>query len=363
MNNHEPGLTSAVTHALGTSRIAALTELADRVAELHRTSEDAGTTEVLLTPLSGSAAEKWERLAQRHPGDWAFVRTGDGATVLAMDEVTEAGTRDPAAAVIYPELHTRLVSWWLVHAWRGADLLTDTLENLARWRITSGAVTARAVIEEAGSLVEEQNAITEAWRTGKATTAHPVKRPALVREVLSPLLLKAEFGSRMKGSHEKLQATNVLTLVKKLTKATGEDRFTQWYDLLSDAAHPAFGARIAFATPPLQHDSRAVTVRSYARSPMSLSDARSVRALEPTVAFAVADSLIAAGTHMLDLLDDGLALVDDFGLTTSAATLTRRGYWRDFHPTRGSRACPCGRGKWSACGHHWGSRVPTPRTR
>jgi hypothetical protein len=31
--------------------------------------------------------------------------------------------RDQAAAVIYPELHTRLVSWWLVHAWRGVDLL------------------------------------------------------------------------------------------------------------------------------------------------------------------------------------------------------------------------------------------------
>ncbi|MGA6172167.1 hypothetical protein ACPEIF_18220 [Streptomyces sp. NPDC012600] len=363
MNKDESGLTKAVADALGTQRTAALTELAGRVTALRRMSEDAGTNEVLLTPLTGRAAERWERLARREAEDWVYVRSDDGATVLAVDQASEAGVRDPAAAVIYPELHTRLVSWWLVHAWRSADLLADTLDNLTRWRITSGAVAARAVIEEAGSLVDEQNAIAQAWQTGKAAAEDSVKQPTLVRAALAPVLLKAGFGSRMNGSHEGLQATNVLTLVKKLTKATGEGEFPKWYDLLSDAAHPAFGARIAFATPPLVHTSKAVTVRSYARSPMSLTDGESLQTLEPTVAFAVADSLIAAGTHMLNLLEDGLAIVDDFGLTTSAATLTRRTYWRAFHPTRGSRACPCGRGKWSACGHHWGSQIPTSRAR
>ncbi|WP_329433214.1 hypothetical protein OG564_10795 [Streptomyces sp. NBC_01280] len=362
MNKAEPGLTEAVADALGAQRTAALMELAGRVTALRRMSDDAGTIEVMLIPLTGRAAQKWERLALREAEDWVYVRSDDGVTVLAVDQASEAGARDPAAAVIYPELHTRLVSWWLVHAWRSADLLADTLDNLARWRITSGAVTARAVIEEAGSLVDEQHAIAQAWRTGKAAAKGSMKRPALVREALAPVLLKAGFGSRMNGSHEKLQATNVLTLVKKLTKATGEGKFPKWYDLLSDAAHPAFGARIAFATPPLAHPSNAVTVRSYARSPMSLTDGNSVQVLEATVAFAIADSLIAAGTHMLNLLEDGLAIVDDFGLTTAAATLTRRTYWRDFHPTRGSRACPCGRGKWSTCGHHWGSEIPTPRS-
>lgn len=362
VDKDESGLTKAVADALGAQRTAALAELASRVAALRRMSEDAGTNDVMLTPLTGRAAQKWERLALREAEDWVYVRSDDGATVLAVDQASEAGVREPAAAVIYPELHMRLVSWWLVHAWRSADLIADTLDNLTRWRITSGAVTARAVIEEAGSLVDEQSAIAQGWRNGKAAARDSIKRPALVREALNPVLLKAALGSRMKNSHERLQATNVLTLVKKLTKATGEERFPEWYDLLSDAAHPAFGARIAFATPPLVHPSRAVTVRSYARSPMTLTDGESVQALEPTVAFAVADSLIAAGTHMVNLLEDGLAIVDDFGLTTAAATLTRRNYWRDFHPTRGSRACPCGRGKWSTCGHHWGSSAPTPRT-
>ncbi|MEV5262819.1 hypothetical protein AB0L02_32830 [Streptomyces anulatus] len=358
MDKDESGRTDAVAEALGDRRTAALAELTRRVAGLRDMSEHAGTSDVLLAPLTGPARRKWERLARREAEDWVFVLTDDDSTVLAVDEASEAGLRDPAAAVVYPEVHSRLVSWWLVHAWRSADLLADTLDSLTRWRIASGAVTARAVIEEAGALVDEHRAIVEGWRIGKAAAEGSVKRPALVREALAPVLLKAGFGSRMENSHADFQATNVLTLVKKLTRETGEDRFPKWYDLLSDAAHPAFGARIAYATPAFRHESKAVMVRSYARSPMSLTDGRSAQSLEPTVALAVADSLIAAGTHIVDLLDDSLAVVDDFGLTTSAATLTRRTYWRAFHPTRGSRACPCGRGKWSACGHRWGAAGP-----
>ncbi|CAM5262119.1 MULTISPECIES: hypothetical protein [Streptomyces] len=358
MDKNASGPTGEIAEALGARRTAALTELARRVAGLRDMSEHAGTSDVLLTPLTGPARRKWERLARQEAEGWVFVLTEDEATVLAVDEASEAGHRDPAAAVVYPELHSRLVSWWLVHAWRSADLLADTLDSLTRWRIASGAVTARAVIEEAGALVQEHRAVVEGWEVGKAAAEGSVERPALVREALDPVLLKAGFGSRMENSHADLQATNVLTLVKKLTRETGEDRFPKWYDLLSDAAHPAFGARIAYATPGFRHESKAVMVRSYARSPMSLTDGGSAQYLEPTVALAVADSLIAAGTHIVDLLDDSLAVVDDFGLTTSAATLTRRTYWRAFHPTRGNRACPCGRGKWSACGHRWGAAGP-----
>ncbi|MFJ9406791.1 hypothetical protein [Streptomyces sp. NPDC101393] len=361
MSEKENGLTEAVAAALGAQRTRALSDLASRVADLRRMSVDAGTSDVLLVPLKGRDAQKWERLASREAEDWVYLRSDDGATVLAVDQVSEAGMRDPAAAVVYPEMHTRLVSWWLVHAWRSVDLLADTLENLRQWRITSGAVTARAVIEEAGSLVDEVGAIAKAWRVGKASAKDPMGRPTLVREAIAPVLMKAALGSRMKGSHEELQATNVLTLVKKLSRVTSDDGFPEWYDVLSDAAHPAFGARIAFATPPLAHPSRAVVVRSYARSPMSLRNGSEVQGLEPTVAFAVADSLIAAGMLMTGILEDGLAMVDDFGLTTGAATLTRRTYWRNFHPTRGSRQCPCGRGSWAVCGHRWGNAVPPLR--
>lgn len=267
--------------------------------------------------------------------------------------------RDHAAAVIYPELHTRLVSWWLVHAWRSIDLLQDTIENLRQWRISSGAVTARALLEEAGSLAEEGRKLAEAWRVGKAAPAHALKRPQAVRDALGPVLLQAGFGSRRKGSPERLQATNVLTLVQKLARLTDDPRITDWYDWLSDAAHPALGARIAFASPPLGHDTGAVILRWYARSPLSMEARGKRKPLEPTIAYIVADALIAAGSVIVDVLEQSLAIVDDMGLTTAAASMTRRVYWRNFFPVRGNRPCPCGRGRASACGHRWGQPAPT----
>lgn len=358
-------LAEVVADALGTERARELADLAVRVAALDALTVDASTIDVLLVPMKSRSSRALQEHTRRSNETWVFVGSHDGTPLLAVDEPSEQGMRDPAGAVIYPELHTRLVSWWLVHAWRSVDLLEDTIENLWRWRITSGAVTARAVIEEAGSLAEEGCKLANGWTVAKASPADSLKRPQAVRDALAPALLHAGFGSRMKISHQKLQATNVLTLVQKLAKATADNRFLEWYDWLSDAAHPAFGARIAFASPPMVHVSNAVRIRSYARSPMSLIGGGEHQLLEPTVAFAVADATIAAGKVITDVLHQALSVVDDVGLTTEAATLTLRSYWRNFSPVRGNRPCPCGRGPSSTCRHRWGEPARTvtiPRT-
>lgn len=358
MQDHGLNWPMWVIEALGERRAGSLAQLSGRVASLQAMTVDESTTDVVLVPLKGRAVKRWEILGSQRRDEWVFVASADGATILAVDEPSAEGMRDPAAAVIYPELHTRLVSWWLVHAWRGVDLLEDTLENLRRWRINSGAVTGRAVVEEAGSLADEAAKLAAAWKVSKATPADKLKRPVAVRRELEPILLHAGFGSRLKISHEQLQATNVLTLVQKLAKATGDKRFTDWYDWLSDATHPAAGARIAFASPPIVHDTGAVMTRWYARASLVLEGGAKRESLEPTIALAVADALIAAGSVITDVLEDSLAVVDDVGLTTAAATLSRRAYWRNFSPVRGNRPCPCGRGRASACKHYWGQPSP-----
>ena len=353
------GIARAAQEALGSRRTEAVHELARSVSVLNEMTFDVRTMDWVLLPLTGLAAKRWEILAPRSGEDWAYVRDDEGRVVMAVDEPSEDGTRDLAAAVFYPELHTRMVSWWLVRAWRGIDLLQDTIDNLQRWRITSGAVTARALLEEAGSLADEARKLADGWKAAKAAPSDPLKRPKAVRDALAPVLLKAGFGSRIKGSPENLQATGVTTLINKLAKLSGDDRIPNWYDWLSDAAHPAAGARIAFASPPITDGSKAMMLRWYARSPLLLHNGAGRETLEPTIAFAVADALVASGSVIADVLDQSLAVVDDMGLTTRAATLTQRSYWRNLSPVRGKRACPCGRGPASACKHRWGESAPT----
>jgi hypothetical protein len=92
---------------------------------------------------------------------------------------------------------------------------------------------------------------------------------------------------------------------------------------------------------------------------MEMRDSRgNSKVLDNELAHYAADATLAAGTVICELLDQALLLVDDFGLTTGAATLTNRTYWRNFTPVRGSRRCPCGRGSWAKCHHRWGDPAP-----
>lgn len=154
MTGEQSSMAMVAADALGETRAKALIALARRVEDLRSLTVDASTVDLLLVPLKGRDVARWRELAARHSEDWVYVASDDESIVLALDEPSEAGMQDLAAAVMFPELHTRLVSWWLVHAWRSVDLLGDTLENLWRWRIPSGTVTARAVVEEAGALVD-----------------------------------------------------------------------------------------------------------------------------------------------------------------------------------------------------------------
>ena len=101
-------------------------------------------------------------------------------------------------------------------------------------------------------------------------------------------------------------------------------------------------------------------LRWYARSPLLLHhDESGTKLLEPTIAFAVADALVASGRRDRRRARSIPAVVNDMGLTTRAATLTQRSYSRRPVSSSWEAACPCGRGPASACEHRWGGSAPT----
>ena len=242
--------------------------------------------------MDGDRAERWRQLAALSGDDWAFVSRSDGS-VIAVDEPSELGMSDPASGVAYPTIHTRLGAWWLFHAWRAVDLVYDSLSSLRRWRLNSSAVSTRALIETTGCLLHESRGMAEAWSACKQADLPSWERSSNVQNALGPLLARAAFGSRARVSDGWVPATNVLTYVQKLSKATKDSRFEEWYDWLSDAGHPAWGARIAMGSDPHIHDSRAVMLRFYARSPLTLTGGNGKTRYEYPIFEHVAEALIA----------------------------------------------------------------------
>ncbi|KQY41874.1 hypothetical protein [Cellulomonas sp. Root137] len=345
--------------ALGAERFDALRHVRDWVVAQRALIDSAETTVVTLSPLTGGKARALQQGVQLRGGEWRYVTSTDGA-MFAIDEPSPLARRDPAGAVFYPELHSRLVAWWLVHAWRVTDLLDATSRDLQEWRISTAAISARALLEETGCFLYELRALDAAWSKVKSATSGmlPFERAIDVRAELAPVLFKAVFGSRMAGVSERRQATSVLTYIQKLAKAVDKPEVSSWYDWLSDAAHPAAGARIALSSQPVVHESGAVALQFLARRPVSPRRADElVGGTDFRIAHVSADAARLCGSLVSEVLEHGLWLVDDFGLTTSAATLTLRRYWRDLVPVKGSRQCPCGRGTAADCGHRWGGDV------
>jgi hypothetical protein len=349
----------AVAEALGSKRVAGLGALSLSINDLDGLTHDAGTIEIVLVPLDKTKARRWEQRALARHEDWMFAKSSSGEATLAIDEPSEVAIKNPAAAVTYPELHTRLVAWWLCHTWRAVDLCNGALAALAAWRITSAPIVVRALVEQLAVLKPEAEALTQAWARAKALPPGVLERPSEVRSIMHPLLMHASFDSRLPDMPDNLRAKNIQTYIDKLAKSTRDDRFKDWYNLLSDSSHPSFGARIALAGQPMVHQDGPVMTRAYARSPLSLvSRDGTAQHLVNEVAETSAEALVVSGLLVWKLLVDTLLLVDDFGLTTGAATYTNRRYWRGFAPVKGSRACPCGRGRWATCNHRWGEATP-----
>jgi hypothetical protein len=286
---------------------------------------------------------------------WAGIQLTDG-TYLCVDQVSRHVSDDNSAqAVLFPQLHMQLLSWWLMHAWRSVELVTSCARNLDEWNLNVAAILARSVIEEIGCLLYEAKIISECWSRLKLLP--PVDRPLTVRKALHPILVRFKIGNRGLGLGEGVEATSVLTYVEKLQKQSGLEHLREQYDWLSNAAHPAIGSRIAYMGPPLIHHSGAVDEWRLSRRPVTVQGRGDD--LEFMLAHIAIDACTSVTPIAVALLWQSLRFVDDFGLTTRAYRLTDRSYWRKLRPRNSEPQCPCGCGRSNRSQHEWGCDAPS----
>lgn len=330
-----------------------------QTSSLDELTRDAYVEEVQVVPMDAEAAMGWKRMAAANGEDWVYAVRGGKTS--ALDRPSSLGQRNPIPAVVFPPLHSQLVGWWLFHAWRSIDLLKSGLDASASGTTSIAAVASRALIEELGCLVTEVRLIQKAWEAAKLPDVDPVRRAELLGRELAPTLTRMLFASRMSTKPANApSATNVLTYISKLDKLSKSSKFSDWYDWLSDASHPAYGARLVYVTNPLRHECGSTVLRMHSRSPLHLVGPGGDRTdFTYDIETRASAALGTCGSLLVEHLYAALKLVDDFGLTTSAPAMTERTYWRNLLPALPGDECPCGCGAWAASLHEWGARAPS----
>jgi hypothetical protein len=82
--------------------------------------------------------------------------------------VAKSTTPRTAPLVIYVEIHSRLVAWWLTYAWRSRQL-SESAATLADADLTVAAATcARALLETAAASWTDARRLANVWAPGQS---------------------------------------------------------------------------------------------------------------------------------------------------------------------------------------------------
>ncbi|MCW3493886.1 hypothetical protein [Microbacterium sp. SSM24] len=332
---------------LGAQRVDLISE---RVSRVREWSDRLAPVRLRAWELPRVQPDDLERTLEDDE-EWIAITLSDGS-VLASNDFSELGRLRRVAAVIYPEVDSRLWAWWLTHAWSSTELATESADALARWSLASAATLTRSLLESVAAFSYETRQISNSWRRAKKIPGSE-DRPLKVRQEMGPTLIKAFRGTRMAGFPEYVRAPNVLTWIERLGKDAGNPLVTKWYEQLSEAAHPAFFARTLYSSSILSHPSGAKADTFFSRSPIAISGPADggggVEVVDGSFSRTIADVWLFCSSVLLELLPESFKLPADFSLTSRAADLAAshylQGIWAD-------EPCACGCGgridhKWS----------------
>ena len=163
-------------------------------------TSDAFATEVTVVPIKGAKMRRWEAEASRLGEDWVGVISGGALYALDEPSLTNTNGRQ-VCAVVYPSVHSRLVTWWLFHVWRFEDLLRGALNSMNEGNLTVGALSSRGLLEQAAVLRAETKKLSEAWFQLKqvAPEEDPNDHAWSVYNKLSPMLAGITLASKASG--------------------------------------------------------------------------------------------------------------------------------------------------------------------
>jgi hypothetical protein len=292
----------------------------------------------------------------------------DQTVVLAFPvnkKVHTEGSKQALYLALYIEIHSRLVSWWLVNAWRSKQLADATWQLSNSMQLIPAAACARSLVETAAYFWLDLKRIRELWSLTKEDyTEHgPNFQHYLDLSLeLYKVLWGAKFDNRVPDLEKGFKAVprpNVLTQIDRLARATDYplQRDYQW---LCNTVHPSIGGLLVLSSPLVQHPTKTHGFQRVCEVPPIITASTSKDSDLRDVPEALARAALLAVDVLEKSLNDALKVIDDIGLTTKAPKMASFDYWRNLVPKHGSARCPCRSGrKAKHCLHRWTDPTPT----
>lgn len=364
------GIADIVDHALGV-RWKAAARRVDQFLNGLGVSENMLTQTMILYPISTTNVDHTtSNLAALTADDglWACMTTkpnDKGTSHVFAFPVRKFSSQNTDVAP-FVDVHSRLVAWWLVNAWRCRQLANATWSLGDAVQTIPAAACARALLETAAAFWCDARNLQKLWQETKTEADRTGVEPNHWRR-LSLWIFETTFAGKFDDRVPELAKlwgrnprTNVLTQVEKLGKATTSPVSLQEdYQWLCNAVHPSVGGTLAFASPVQKHVTKAFSFAWYAPFPMHFQQGE-VRESERTIQAAIARTAVMAIEVLLTTFDETLRIIDDVALTTRAPKFATFKYWRMVVSVDRNKPCPCRSGrKAKLCLHRWCDPAPS----
>jgi hypothetical protein len=139
-------------------------------------------------------------------------------------------------------------AYGILSTWRTVDLARTCIWALARNDVVGGALMARSALENSAQLVDTCRSIsatlvgeTEELRTGKfLDPSVDFRKNIVMSQDFEDLLLRTLFATRLPGSEEFYKATNIVTIISRISKSPSQETVLKTYEILCEVAHPNF---------------------------------------------------------------------------------------------------------------------------
>ena len=129
--------------------------------------------------------------------------------------------------------------------WRTVELARGAVQAIRKNECAVAATVARATLEGVAQYLDTARTLSA---TLEQITLDDLYRHTVTSEKLERYLVKTIFASRLPESEDIYCPTNILTILKRLSRIVGQERILEHYSNLCEVAHPNFLGRSVYLT-------------------------------------------------------------------------------------------------------------------